>query len=306
MAKIARPPGRVSLHDAKVMVWEEPDNGGRCGLPDGYRRDFNRVILGGVVRLMRDRRWRVSSDPDTDKNYRCIRKDHKWCIHPSGLQCKIRLSGRCLELTFYQEVKRPKGCNQHGGEYDFNRTRDMPYLIRKRCEHEIDHIAGWLVFHCDYDYKLPDPECHAGLGGVDVDTWLDHRCKESHWHGYKRAIDDPKPVESYNSKCLDGIVQNGERVYFLGGYVEQRWGVGIAEHNINNMWWVKVGTHEIRNVASHHLSHAVPEGGLRGRQILDWRRKERLEKLMLKAAEERRYRDAERMRAALERGQFTP
>lgn len=300
MPKIARPPGTVRFHDAGISVWEEP--GGRHGLPTGYEKGFQHDVLHGLIRLMRQRKWRVFQDADIVKNYNCLKDGRRRAKHFCCLEARIAMSGRHLEITFYQEVKRPKDGNPNGGEYDYNRLAGMPYLMRKRCELEMDHIAGWLIHMCGYAYKPERQPC--SVFGVDVDTWLEQRSKEAHWHSYKRAIDDPKPVEKYNSKCLDGHVQNGERVYFLGGYVEQRWGVGIAEHNINNMWWVKIGTHEVRNVASHHLSHAIPEGGLRGRKILDWRRKERLEKLMLKAAKEQRYLDAERMRVALERRRY--
>lgn len=304
LTKITRPPGNVSFHDAEVFVMEKPN--ARSDLPDGYEQKFRREVLGNVVHYMRERRWRVGSDPHVDREYRCCRKDNKRCVHPSRLQCKIRLSGRTLVLKFYQNVKRPLSCNPRGGEYDFNRLEGMPYLLRKRCEHEMTKLAVWLVRNCGYGYKPPEQKCHAGSGGVDVNTYLAIRAQEAHWHDYKRAIDDPKPIESYNSKCMDGHVKNGDRVYFLGGYVEQRWGMGIAEHNINNMWWVKIGTHGVYNIASHNIRHSVPEGGLRGRKIMTERRRERLEKLMLEAAKERRYTDAERMRVALEKGRYLP
>jgi len=302
MAKILRPPGEVRFHDAGIIVWEDPGRDGNDVAAwrkwQAYEEKFRRVILAGVIRVLRQRGWHVGPDADTVKNYYCLRKSHRQCTHWSGLQCELRQGGRCLEIKFYQNVKRPKGCNPLGGQYDFNKLEAMPYLLRKRCEMEMDYVAGWLVFNCEYTYKLQKQPC--SVFGLDVDAYLEQDAPNRHWSGYKRAIHHDKPVDSYNSKCMDGVVKNGDRVYFLGGYVEQRWGVGIAEHNINNMWWVKVGKHEVRNVASHHLSHVIPEGGLRGRQILDWRRKERLEKLMLKAAKEQRYVDAERMRLAIE------
>jgi hypothetical protein len=197
------------------------------------------------------------------------------------------LSGRSLEIQFYQNVTPSE--NPYGGEYDFHKMGRMPYLLRLRTKFEMQALCTWLVSQFLYDVKPKEQSCDAF--GLSADEWMDQ-------HNEARFHDDPIP--EYNSKCMDGIVQNGERVFFLGGYNIQRWGVGIARHHINNMWWIKVGTHGVHNVASHHLRHTPPKDGLRGRKILEWKRREILKKHMLKAAEEQRYLDAERMRVALE------
>jgi hypothetical protein len=169
---------------------------------------------------------------------------------------------------------------------------------------EMDHLAGWLIFNCDYTFKPDRPQCHAGPGGVDVDTWLEHDWK---YNRFERERPDPtstEHIQPYNRKCMDGMLNNGDHVYFLWSPFRTRWGKGVAEHHINNMWFVKVGTHEIHNVASHYITRKVPECGLRGRHIRAEDRKKRLENLMLKAAAEQRYLDAERMRRALEGGLY--
>jgi hypothetical protein len=285
-----RPPGVVRVHDAKLMVWEEP--GGR-GLPTGYEEAFRTGVLHPLIRFMRRRGWYVHQDPRIVKHYRCLRQDNRRCWHPSGLQCKLRLSGRSLEIGFYQNRTKPD--NPNGGEYDFNKMRRMPYLLRLRTRLEMQMVCTWLVSQFLYSVKPEEQPCDAFH--LTADEWIAQR-NEARFHDYE--------ISEYNCRCEDGYVRNGERVFFLGDYNIQRWGVGVAQHNINNMWWIKVGQYEVRNVASHHLRHTPPKESMRGKKILDWKRKEILQNRMLIAAGERRYLDAERMRVALEAGRYVP
>jgi hypothetical protein len=294
--------GEVRVHDAALFVWEEPNYGKRtCGLPDGYKEDFRRTVLHPLIRFMRRRGWYVHRDPRVVKHYRCLRQDYRRCWHPGGLQCKLRLSGRTLEIQFYQNRTKPD--NPAGGEYDFHKMERMPYLLRLRTQLEMKMVCTWLMSQFLYGVKPEQQPCDAFH--LTADEWL-----EQWWvrNRFEQSRPDPATVqvEGYNSKCMDGVVRNGDKVFFLGSYVKQRWGVGIAEHNINNMWWIKVGQHSVFNVASHHLSHARPEGSLRGRVISEENRRRRLEDLMLRAAKEQRYLDAERMRVALKAGCHVP
>jgi hypothetical protein len=285
-----RPPGTVKVTDAGLNVWEEP---GGHGLPKGYKKRFREQVLHALIRVMRRSGWYVHQDPHIVKHYRCLRQDRRRCWYPGGLQCKLELSGRSLKIQFYQNRTPPD--NSAGGYYDFNKMERMPYLLRLRTKFEMNRVLTWLVSSFLYEVKPAQRPCDAF--NLTADEWMDQ-------HDAARFHDNPIP--EYNSKCQDGIVRNGDRVFFLGGYVEQRWGVGIARHHINNMWWIKVGEYEVRNVASFHLSHAVPEEGLRGRKILEGHRKEHLKKRMLEAAAAQRYLDAERMRVALEREGYVP
>ena len=84
MAKILRPPGEVRFHDASLMVWEEP---GGCN--ETYEKKFRKDILDGVIRVMRQRGWRVGPDPRVEQHYRCIRKSYRQCTHWSGLLFEV-------------------------------------------------------------------------------------------------------------------------------------------------------------------------------------------------------------------------
>ena len=285
-----RPPGTVKVHleYASLMVWEEP--GREVIQGRHYAPQFRYDILHPIIRLLRRRGWSVHQDKDILKNYRCLRNDRRHCTHPSGLECELNMTGRSFKIEFYQNVTKSE--HPSGGKYEFSKYAKMPYLLKVRVRCEMQHFMEWFKENTEYVYPEPEPS-HRGLDAVDVDTWLDHHAKYKTFERV-RSIHSDEEISPYNSKCQDGVVHNHDRVYFMG--YDKRWGVGTAEHNINNMWWVKVGTHGLYNIASFDLRHTVPEGGLRGRQIPLSLRLKRLETLMLQAAKERRYADAERMR----------
>ncbi len=295
--KQVRPPGTVVTNDASLIVWEEP--GGKCGLPKGYDKDFRASVLHPLIRFMRSRRWYVHQDPRILKHYNCLKKSHRRCWHPSGLQCKLKQGGRSLEIQFYQNRTKPD--NPAGGEYDFHKMERMPYLLRLRTQLEMQEVRAWLVSNFLYTVKPEQRSC--GVFELTVDEYL---AQHYQVRSFREGRKENHEIHDYNKRCMDGEVKNDERVFFLGSYNIKRWGVGVAEHNINNMWWLKVGQHNIHNVCCAYLSHKVPEEGLRGRRIEDSYRKKRLEGLMLRAAKERRYVDAERMRVALEAGLYVP
>lgn len=262
-----RPPGevRVFMEYASFHVWEEPTREEMQANWPQYDKGFEYDILHPIIRLLRRRGWSVRQDKNILKHHRCLRNGHRHCKHPSG------------------------------GKYEHDKLRKMPYLLKVRVKYEIQQFVAWCRENTEYTYKDSKPK--YGALDATVDEFLDYRA-EHETFGRGRSVYNNAEISPYNSKGQDGVIRNGERVFFLGW--DKRWGVGIAEHNINNMWWVKVGTHGLNNIGSHELRHTVPEGGLRGRHISEGARMKRLETLMLQAAKERRYADAERMRAVFD------
>lgn len=184
----------------------------------------------------------VGEDQSVSKN---IRNDYikgnkgsleiKGNIYPAG--CKI---------DFYQNINFE---NRNGGEYDFNKYKKMPYLIRLQLINTCNKTIKFLQ-SIGLTYK---PTYHPKTA---VDK-LKRDYVESCHHPQKDMnfnLDDLNGItsESYNNKDRDkNIIYNGEVKYFRGfdGCLNR----GKTYHNINNMWWVITDKYTIQNIASFEL-----------------------------------------------------
>lgn len=281
---MTRPQGTVKLYDSSINVWEEPP--GRCD--DDYEKGLLREVFGPLIRAMRDRGWKVGRDERIHRDYRCLSKSRRYCVHPSGIEAKIEQSGRYIGLELYQNVANVE--HLHGGYYDHNKLERMPYLMRLRALLEIEALSAWLCTR--FGYGLKRDKKKLGPGGLDCDGYIaQHRDRDMFGDG----ITDP--IADYNSGGRDCVLQNGMRVYFMDS--KGRWLTGIAEHNINNMWWVKCGRFTLKNEGSHDLQEKPPADlRKKGGHF----RRERIENLMRQAADRNDFLRADQLRRVLFNG----
>lgn len=274
--------GDVHTYDTAIHVWEDPPK-----VTDEYEKSLRREVMGPIVRHLRSRDWRVEYDM---KVHPCIRQGYRRGIGRSRLEVRTEQTGRYLKVEFFQNVSNVE--NPHGGEYDFHRLERMPYLLRCRARLEMRLVLE-LLLRIGYQRRE-----EKGTPGVDMtaDEWIAQHRRLEQWG--KVGPDPDDKIPSYNRKCRDGMLFNGARVYFVGW--DRRWGVGTAEHNTNNMWWVKLAGGDVKNIGAHNI-RLTPPPNPRQREFTDDERRGRLERLMLSEAEHRRYVVAERMRLALDR-----
>lgn len=210
-------------------------------------------VRNSIVRHLRMRSFKVRLDAETKRHYSTICRNH----HEGAkgeLRFKMRLSGRCLEVIFFQNLVY---INPNGGQYDFDRRQKMPYLIGKQYELERGKLADLVlnVAGCtlQLDRKL-----------IGIDLVMSRRKEIEDFHGNDFYAKPPQP---YNSRSATGCpVKDKEVVYFVD-YMTRRWSRGIAYHNINNMWWVLLSSGQVRNMASFDLCYRDEIDDLKGCRI---------------------------------------
>lgn len=228
-------------HDTSLMLWlEDPKDPAITGARDT------------VVKHLRSRGFHVCLDKRIKQQYPILRRYH----HEGRkglLQFKLRLSGRCLELTFFQNVVRE---NRYGGEHDFDKRRKMPYLIGKQYEAERNAIALMMV---GLGYSLQLEQHRTGNALIEF-----RRAELTDFQGPQFYA---RKWESYNIKSAAGReISDGDCVYFR--HWDGRLRRGIGYRNINNMWWVLLPCGDVENIGAHGLWHREDlPCGLRGRMF---------------------------------------
>lgn len=226
-------------HDASLGLWL-----------DDPKDPMVHKARNELVRLLRARGWRIGLDPHALKHYRAIAKDHHRGKHPSGLEVKISASGRHLELVFFQNVANTE--NRNGGEYDFDRWRRMPYLIRLRYEVEVRAISRLLA-----GLGLPELQ-RAARNRTSVERIIEDRAGS--WHGryWEREGAD------YNVKSADGL----RMVEGATGYVRQggRWVKGTIMIGLNNCHAIALPDGRTA-FAPNHDTRMTPPERLKGRSF---------------------------------------
>lgn len=199
----------------------------------------NKETLEKVFKLLKERGFEIQTDQEILKKYPILSDTH-WEGFKGQLLFKAHIYPAGFQLEFYQEVVTE---NRHGGYYDFDKFKKMPYLIR--CEFIIirKHISHLLELE-GYANKTEPTFKYA----FDDVMYRIKSCR--HYEEGKELPEFEFP--SYNSKDRDGKqIYNGQVKYFRDR--KGRLKRGTVYHNINNMWWVILNKHDFTNVASFHL-----------------------------------------------------
>lgn len=263
-----------SEHDCSLSLWVDDP------------KDAALAMLRNVaVRHLRGRGFQIGLDPHTKRHYKCISKDHHRGRR-GDLEIMIDLSGRHLEIKFFQNVVRD---NQNGGQYDFDKRAKMPYLLGKRYEVERNRLARLFA---SYGFELAT-EGH--LTGIDF-----IRSRQGSLSDFQGRDFYARPRYSYNiTSAGRREIRDGDVVYFRDehdGYVRR----GVAHYNINNMWWVLLPSGEVRNRASFELSHREHfVESLRGRKVADRIARQRIDRHKAAAVKAEQFERAAKLRDAL-------
>ena len=205
----------------------------------------------GLLRFMGSIGFYVAEDKAIKKNFPILNKYHRYGRY-GDLEFKAEWNANVYRIEFYQNVNYE---NQHGGYYDFDKRKKMPYLIGK--QYEI--TAGKLKkFFEEQGYTVTYQwNTKKGAEFIIEDyirSW-NHTQKDPFTLS---EVDGQTTEYSYNSQDRDKkTIYNGETKYFRdwSGYLAR----GKVYHNINNMWWVLLPDGEIKNIACFNLFDLTPD-----------------------------------------------
>lgn len=247
-----RPPIAIRIHDAGIGIWQD----------NAQDPTFRAAIYSVLIRDMRARGWAIHQDPDIRHHFSSLNANHRRCARGT-LGCKIKLSGRVVEVEFWS-VTAPQ-VNRNGREYDFDKMQRMAHIDRLRVELEFRRIVSWV------ETLAPTTVTRSADRDLPPMARIEKSYAES-WHSDKQ-LGRPVCQYDYNRKSVDGrLLEHGQTVWLPDR--KGRMIRGQAFYNINNMWWVIAGG-KLHNEGSHAL-HCSPPADVRTKRN-DRARRNRLE-----------------------------
>ena len=236
-------------------------------------RDSHYPILHRLLNSMKGRGFDVGKDPDIEKNYKILSKDH-WYGCKGDLEFKASRYPAGWKIEFFQNVIFE---NKAGGFYDFDKYEKMPFMIKLIFRNEARHIKEFLgalgcIDNTKKRYKLATEKIKFDY----VDSC--HYPQKSMEEFELSDLDGQTDKYSYNHQDRDKkIIHNGELKYFR--HWNGRLSRGIVYRNLNNMWWVITNKYELRNVADFDLFDPTPEDFKVRRLVKDKKPKEYLDRV---------------------------
>lgn len=204
-----------------------------------------------LMNYLQEYGFTVTKDPDIEKNYKCLSKDHRYGKKGS-LEFKAHRYPAGYEINFFQnEVFK----NPNGGEHDFDKLEKMPYLVKLTMFATFNKIAS---FFDDKEIKGKE-EVYYRLTEDRIKNEFVECCHHPQKNMNFSLCDlDGTTYESYNSTDRDKkIIHDGEIKYYRDwdGCLRR----GKVYHRLNNMWWVIVNKYEWTNIADFKLFDATED-----------------------------------------------
>lgn len=243
---------KVTIYDTRFFInrGELPLSCKREGNPHWENFKDLMLFLGSIG-------FYVSEDKEIKKNFPSLNETHR-AGEFDDLRFKAQYAPIRFEIEFYQDVFH---VNSHGGFYDFDKYKKMPYLIQKRYDWTLEKLLEYFE-KCGYSIEFPENTC-KGDAFIIRDYIRSRHHPQENWFSLK-AVDGQTAEHEMNGTDRDGkILRNGETKYFRdrSGYLLR----GKAYHNINNMWWVLQADGQVKNVACCDLFD-LKETDFRGRR----------------------------------------
>ena len=266
--------GHLYISDTRIGVWEEPDNGGRGGLPKGYDDNFRKTVFKRIIQQLNRLGYNIRQDEEHDKEYACLSRYYR-IGNKGDLQCYLRQSGRSIELEFYQDVyniDREDG----KGKYCFDKFDRMPYLMQLEFRRTVNRLTNYLQNVFGYPIKSKTGKsAKCGPGYLTAYEWIKQDWEQC--YHYSPEVGHRPITSDHNRKTADGqLLQHGQRCYttdYKGRVI-----AGTAYYNINNMWWVVSGKYGRDNKSCSEIYATAPDNIRQKRN--ERRRRGRLESIL--------------------------
>jgi hypothetical protein len=274
--------GRVTFGEARLAIWEE-------GIPREWKakvdwdRKFKHDVFKRIIQTLNRIGWTVG-----EQTHIFVGNNSRHCVKGS-LQADLKICGHSIELEFFQSVNTPDRAD-HGGRYQSDKERLMPYLVSLEMERTRRRIRDYLcnVF-TGYVFQEPDRKC--GLNGMTSVEWIN-----ADYVSKRRFCPPTIPPADYNSGSGDKkTIVHGAKVWTTDR--KGRWIQGTAFVNINNMWWVAYGKYGFTNKACFEIFVDRPEDVYA--KSNERRRRQRLEDLLARAVAGMNYQRADVLRKVL-------
>lgn len=245
--------GVVWFSDASFGV-RENGTGSRAGRPtyqeqNAWEKQFKRDVFSRIVQQLNRMGWTCKIPQEYIDQYGLsFARDRREC-EKGDLKGWLDLSGFHIKFEMWQGVNTPTRPD-HGGRYESNKEKVMPYLLRIRMERTRRRIAQYLcnIFE---RYSLEDrsPKSQrAGPGSKSaLALVLGEMKKSSHYQPElgRASFGMDRNNLSGDKQRLD----NGMRVYakdWCGRMV-----CGTAYYQLNDRWYVVLGKYDYTCVNAH-------------------------------------------------------
>ncbi|MDF3837110.1 hypothetical protein P3W85_29765 [Cupriavidus basilensis] len=229
--------GKIHFGDASLAVWEEglraARDAGGYKAEQAWERDFKRDVFARIVQQLNRLGWTVG--PQT---YIFTGNNSRYCTK-GDLQADLKVCGRHIEFDMFQNVNAPERPD-HGGRYQRDQEKHMPYVMRLEMERTRSRIRNYLcnVF-IGYEFQPPDisspnPDPLAYFN----DSWDGEYEKRRGIHRFKRGADgwpSDDEISSWSRKDKDGALLNHGDVRWMRDS-KGRLLRGRVYGGINGMW----------------------------------------------------------------------
>lgn len=246
--------GTISFGDASLNIWEEGIAAARAA--GGYKaekeweRSFKREVFARIVQTLNRLDWTCAM-PEIDdhavKHYSL--KVARWSAESKRLCQKgdlfadLHVSGRCIKLEFFQNVNAPDRPD-HGGRYQNDKEKHMPYVMRLEMERTRRRIRDYLLnVLTEYQFEQSEPKL-GFLGATALECAAHHRRASGH---YVAKLDRAHISNKEQGFTVDGMpLENGTKVYAIAH--DGRVICGTAFYSLNGSWQIVTGRYALTYV----------------------------------------------------------
>lgn len=279
--------GKIHFGDASLSVWEDTMPSLNCAdstkKRDAWEAAFKKQVFARIIQQLNRLGWTCTKppiDPHSVKHYggnvaRWASERHRNCSN-GDLKAELSISGRSIDFKMWQDVTKSE--NPNGGQYDFDKEKRMPYVIRLEMERTRRRIRDYLcnVF-AGYEFA-PDRDPPMGLMGLTAEQKAAHERRTS--GHYKPALDRAEISMPSNAIAADGgTIEHGARVWALDS--KGRVITGTSYYSLNGAWQIVTGRYGLTRCFTHEIFTKPPEQ-LRdrfGRLALKCNKRERRKRL---------------------------
>ena len=241
MAQMKRT-GRVVFHDASLAIWEEGLGSMRTHAErDAWERAFRDQVFKRVIQQLNRLGWKCTAPAISEhdvKHYgskvaRLASERKRICLK-GDLQGELEISGRTIKFEMWQSVNTPTRPD-HGGRYEHNKEKVMPYVLRLEMERTRRRIRDYLCNIFDgYEFDAGNP----GLGELTAAEYAAQQRKSS--GHYVPELDHARINMACNARSRDGnTIQHGAKVWALDR--KDRIITGTAYYSLNASWQIVSG-----------------------------------------------------------------